>query len=289
MRRLWRCCCETPDLDAVLVIHAPAAGIDPGEVATAVAATADRRKPRSSQRPVLAAWLGEIAQEPATAALDQAAIPVFRTPEAAVRAFLYRVQHEQRQFVLRQIPTSRPDSPLDRQRAASLIDPALAAGRRSLNEADAMALLDAYAIPSVPTRVVADLDAAAAAARELGYPVALKIVSPQLPQKSSVGGVALDIVDKASLLRRGRHMLDAGGRQSLRARRSRACWYSACSAPCSRSSSISAWRPTRPSGRCCCSATPRCGRLAPPSPTSCRRWTRPWPTPCSTRRRSAAF
>ena len=70
-----------------------------------------------------------------------------------------------------------------------------------------MALLDAYAIPSVPTRVVADLDAAAAAARELGYPVALKIVSPQLPQKSSVGGVALDIVDKASLLRRGRHML----------------------------------------------------------------------------------
>ena len=198
---------QTPDLDAVLVIHAPAAGIDPGEVATAVAATADRRKPRSSQRPVLAAWLGEVAQDPARAALDQAAVPVFRTPEAAVRAFAYRVQHEQRQFVLRQIPTSRPDSPLDRQRAASLIDPALAAGRRSLSEPEAMALLDAYAIPSVPTRIVADLDAAATAARELGYPVALKIVTPRLPQKSSIGGVALDIVDKASLLRRGRDML----------------------------------------------------------------------------------
>ena len=56
--------------------------------------------------------------------------------------------------------------------------------------------------------MVPDLEAAAGAARELGYPVALKIVSTQLPQKSSVGGVALDIVDRAALLRRGRHMLD---------------------------------------------------------------------------------
>ena len=109
--------------------------------------------------------------------------------------------------MLQQIPTSRPDDPVDRERVAGLIGAALAAGRRSLDEPEAMALLDAYAIPSVPTRVVPDLEAAAVAARELGYPVALKIVSPRLPQKSSVGGVALDIVDKASLLRRGRRML----------------------------------------------------------------------------------
>ena len=53
----------------------------------------------------------------------------------------------------------------------------------------------------------AGCEAAAAAAPELGYPVALKIVSPRLPQKSSIGGVALDIVDKEALLRRGREML----------------------------------------------------------------------------------
>jgi acetyltransferase len=199
---------DNPDLDAVLAIHAPSAGVDGAAVAVALAASADRRRPRSSQRPVLAAWLGEIGQEAARAALEQVAIPTFRTPEAAVRAFLHRMQHEQRQFVLRQIPTSRPDSPVDRRRAAALIEPALAAGRRALNEPEAMALLDAYAIPSVPTRVVPDLESAAAAACELGYPVALKIVSPRLPQKSTVGGVALDIIDKASLLRRGRRMLD---------------------------------------------------------------------------------
>jgi acetyltransferase len=198
----------TPDIDAVLVIHAPAAAVDAAAVAAAIAVAADRRKPRSAQRPVLAAWLGEVGEEPARATLEAAAVPVFRTPEAAVRAFLHRVQHEQRQFVLRQIPSSRPDRPLDRERATGLIGSALAAGRRALNEPEAMALLDAYAIPSLPTRVVPDLEAAAGAARELGYPVALKIVCPRLPQKSSVGGVALDIVDKASLLRRGRRMLE---------------------------------------------------------------------------------
>ena len=197
----------TPDIDAVLAIHAPAAAVDPAAVASAVAATADRRKPRSAQRPVLAAWLGEVGAEAVRTAFEAAAVPVFRTPEAAVRAFLHRVQHEQRQFVLRQIPSSRPEGTLNRERAGQLIGAALTAGQRALGEPEAMALLDAYAIPSLPTRVVPDLEAAVAAARELGYPVALKIVCPRLPQKSSVGGVALDIVDKASLLRRGRRML----------------------------------------------------------------------------------
>lgn len=197
---------EAPEIDAVLVIHAPSAGVDTAAVAGAVAAAVDRRKPRSSQRPVLAAWLGT-ENEGVKNAFDQVALPMFRTPEAAVRAFLHRVQHEQRQFVLRQIPAVREEGQLDRQRAVVLIGGVLAAGRRVLSEPEAMALLDAYAIPSVPTRVVPDLEAAAVAARELGYPVALKIVSPRLPQKSSVGGVALDIIDKASLLRRGRRML----------------------------------------------------------------------------------
>ena len=200
---------DAPDIDGVLVIHAPAAGIDPGEVALAVATAADRRKPRSAQRPVLAAWLGGKSIEPARAPFEAAAIPVFTTPEAAVRAFLHRVHYDRSQFLLRQTPASRPDEPGDRHAAAdALIAPARAAGRRSLTEAESMALLGAYGIPVVATRLAVDLAQAASVAREIGYPVALKIVSRQLPQKSSVGGVALDIADKAALLRRGRQMLD---------------------------------------------------------------------------------
>ena len=178
-------------------------------MAAAVAAAADRRKPRTAQRPVLAAWLGGASGRRAHAVFEAVAIPTFGTPEAGVRAFLHRVQHERRQFVLQQTPASRPDDRIDRLASADrLLDPALAAGRRVLGEPEAMALLDLYGITGVPTRLAGDLEGAAVAARELGYPVALKILSPRLPRKSSVGGVALDIVDKASLLRRGRRMLD---------------------------------------------------------------------------------
>ncbi len=199
---------EAPDVDGVIVIHGRSAGIDPAAVAAEVAAVADRKKPRGSQRPVLAAWLGETAADAARPAFESAAIPVFTTPEAAVRAFLYRVQHERRQFLLRQIPVSRGGGPEEGEDAASrIIATALREDRRTLSETQAMALLDAYGIQSVPTRLAPDLAAAAAVADEIRYPVALKIVSPRLPQKSSIGGVALDIIDNAALMRRGRHML----------------------------------------------------------------------------------
>lgn len=200
---------DTPGIDGVLVIHAPAAGIDPAEVARAVATTADRRRPRSMRRPLLAAWLGETGLEQARAPLEAAAIPAFGTPEAAVRAFLHRVGYERSQFLLHQVPSSRLDDVAPRQAAAmAVIEPALARSRHALGEADAAAVLGAYGIPCVPTAVAGDLDAAAAAARALGYPVALKVLSAKLPRKSPVGGVALDISDKASLRRRGRQMLD---------------------------------------------------------------------------------
>ncbi|HKX94804.1 MAG TPA: GNAT family N-acetyltransferase, partial [Methylibium sp.] len=69
-----------------------------------------------------------------------------------------------------------------------------------LGDADAMALLAAYGVPVVPTRRVApDGDAAVAAAAEIGYPVALKIASPDILHKSDVGGVVLGLADEAAL------------------------------------------------------------------------------------------
>ena len=78
---------------------------------------------------------------------------------------------------------------------------ALAEGRDMLDELEAKALLAAYGIPVVPTRVDgrAQAEAAAAAARELGFPVALKILSPDISHKSDVGGVRLDLRDEAAL------------------------------------------------------------------------------------------
>ena len=197
-----------PEIDAILVIHAPTADVEPAEVAAAVAAGIDRTTPRSAQRPVIGAWLGERSIAAARAAFEPVAVPVFTAPEPAVRAFLHRVQHERRQFLLRQVPSSRPEGLEESPgKAGHVVSTTLKEGRRSLNEAEAMAVLDAYGIMGVPTRLAADLDEAAQAAASLGYPVALKVVSSKLALKSSVGGVALDISNEASLHRRGEEML----------------------------------------------------------------------------------
>jgi acetyltransferase len=80
------------------------------------------------------------------------------------------------------------------------IDAALAEGREWLSEAEAKAVFTACGIPVAATQVVAPTaEAAMAAAAQIGYPVALKIVSPQISHKSDVGGVALDIEHEAAL------------------------------------------------------------------------------------------
>jgi acetyltransferase len=83
-----------------------------------------------------------------------------------------------------------------------VFDGVRAAGRTMLNEAEAKAVLAAYGIPTVRTlEVQPTADAAVTAARALGYPVALKIVSPQISHKSDVGGVVLDLRDESTLRR----------------------------------------------------------------------------------------
>lgn len=199
---------KAPQVDGILAIHAPAPGIDPAAVAASITAGAGAARSSAGPRPLFAAFLGDASFQTARPVLERALVPVFAEPEPAVRAFLHRVQHERRQHLLQQIPSTRPDPFEPRRDAAqAILDQVLAAGRQELTEPEAMALLDAYGMASVATRIVRDLGEAAEAAQALGYPIALKIVSADLPQKSAAGGVALDIENEASLRRRGRELL----------------------------------------------------------------------------------
>ena len=154
-------------------------------------------------------------------ACEAAGVPTYATPERAVTAFVRRVQYQRNQEALLQTPQSSvlPFAP-DRARARSVIDGALAEGRDLLDEVEAKALLDAYGIPIVPTRVARSIDEAAAMAGDIGYPVVLKILSPQVSHKSDVGGVALDLADDAARAARragdGRTAADAASRCAAR-------------------------------------------------------------------------
>ncbi|HEY4412392.1 MAG TPA: acetate--CoA ligase family protein [Gaiellaceae bacterium] len=82
-----------------------------------------------------------------------------------------------------------------RPRVHAVPEPPLAIDPSALSEAAALALLADHGIPTVPTRLVHSADEAVAAARELGHPVVVKVVSPQIIHKSDIGGVALGLAD----------------------------------------------------------------------------------------------
>jgi acetyltransferase len=184
-----------PGANAVLMIHAPNAVVAPSEVARAVAPLA-----RASSRNVLGCWLGvQSVLEARTIAAD-AGMPAYRTPEDAVNGFMQIVHYRESQNLLMQVPASVGDGEPDRELARRLVRASLEKGRYLLADPDTKAILEAYGIPVVPTRAAATPGDAVRAAREIGFPVAVKILSPDVAQKSDVGGVTLDLDSDEAVL-----------------------------------------------------------------------------------------
>ena len=183
----------------VLFMHAPTAIVPSADIATALLPVV-RREPGQLQR-VLACWMGDPSVRAARSAFQDAGIPCYDTPEEAVRAFAMLRDYRHNQALLLEAPPAAGTPPVaDLQRVRDVVACVLAARREWLTETEAKSVLQACGIPVVATLVTATTaQAAVAAARSIGYPVALKILSPQITHKSDVGGVALNIEDDTAL------------------------------------------------------------------------------------------
>jgi acetyltransferase len=180
---------KDPGVDAVLVLHAPTAMAAADEVATACGALFAR-----SDRPILRCWLGSPGPPGSSTASGYA------TPEEAVEAFQHLVRYHHGQRLLLETPSSLPEGrPPDTNVARSIVAAALACGRATLTEVESKHLLSAYDIPVVDTRVARAASELPSLAAAIGYPVALKILSPDISHKSDVGGVALNLTSAQEL------------------------------------------------------------------------------------------
>jgi acetyltransferase len=131
-------------------------------------------------------------------------VPNFYTPENAVEAFSYLCAHRRNQSQLLEVPAALagggaiPRAP-DMAAIHAIRDAALAAGRTLLSEHESKALLRAFGLDVPASTIATGRDTAVAAARAIGFPVALKILSPDIAHKSDAGGVRLDLEDESSV------------------------------------------------------------------------------------------
>ncbi|HEY1259232.1 MAG TPA: bifunctional acetate--CoA ligase family protein/GNAT family N-acetyltransferase [Stellaceae bacterium] len=186
-----------PEADAVLVLNCPTALAQPEEAARAVIDVIANTEPAALRgRNVITAWLGEYSAQPARQLFAQARIATYDSPDSAVRGFLHRVEHRRNRELLMETPAARPDSfRPDLETAGRVIATALAAGKSWLGLKEVGAVLGAYGLPLVASGFAENPGQAASVAASIGFPVVLKIVSPDIVHKSDLGGVTLNLSD----------------------------------------------------------------------------------------------
>ena len=182
-------CLSDSGVDGLLVLLTPQAMTDPSAVARSLV-----RLGENSQKPLLACWMGDTQVAEGRHILRDARIPTFHTPEAAVEAFSYLVNYYRNQKLLLETPgpLSLGKAP-DIEGARMIIEGALSEGRKVLSESESKAVLHAFHIPTAPASVVRSPNEALVQAESLGFPVVLKINSPDITHKSDAGGVRLGI------------------------------------------------------------------------------------------------
>jgi acetyltransferase len=186
-----KACLEDPNVDGVLTILTPQAMTKPLEVANVIIELSNHYK-----KPLLTSWMGEAQVQESREAFNHAKKPSFRNPESAVDVFSFLSAYHQNQKLLMQMP-----GPLahhlepDVESARMIIEGALQDKRKILGEMESKALLSAFRIPVAQTMVARSPNEALLIAQQLGFPVAMKINSPDITHKSDVGGVRLNLVN----------------------------------------------------------------------------------------------
>jgi len=182
---------EGPEMNGALVITTPTSTMTAESVARAILAAK-----ATSPKPVVACLFGVNDLSREVALLEDNGVPTFTFPEEAAQGLGALARYQ----AWRTRPKAPVRSfPVDHAAARAVIDRARHDASIVLSDSAARSLLTAYGIRFPAVKFVQTLDEAVTAAEGIGYPVVLKVVSPDLSHKTDVGGVALGIRDAPSL------------------------------------------------------------------------------------------
>jgi acetyltransferase len=134
---------------------------------------------------IITSFMGYGAVHEANSILNANNIPTYSTPENAIKTYMYMYQYQRNVELIYETPEERPvDAAPPKRPIMAILRNAAKEGRELLTEDEAKRLLDYYNFPVVKTEVAATVEEAVASARQIGYPVVLKILSPQITHKT---------------------------------------------------------------------------------------------------------
>ncbi|WP_312269095.1 GNAT family N-acetyltransferase [Pseudescherichia sp.] len=198
---------DSADYDALLVIHSPSA-VAPGSESALALIDALKKHPRGKYVTVLTNWCGEFSSQEARRLFSEAGLPTYRTPEGTITAFMHMVEYRRNQKQLRETPALPSNLTADTAEAHKLLQQAIDEGATALDTHEVQPVLRAYGLQTLPTWIASDSAEAVHIAGQIGYPVALKLRSPDIPHKSEVQGVMLYLRTAAEVQQAAEAIID---------------------------------------------------------------------------------
>jgi acetyltransferase len=191
-------CLNDENVDGIVIIYTAQAVAEPVEVAKSIVELCKSRGHHN--KTILTSFMGYGAVEEANRIFSENNIPTYSTPEQAIKTYLYMYEYKRNLELQYETPEELPVDVVPPRRPLMVIMRNVASENREvINEAEAKTFLDYYNLPVVKTRVAQNEDEAASLASQLGYPVVLKILSPQIIHKTDAAGVILDIHDETEV------------------------------------------------------------------------------------------
>jgi acetyltransferase len=196
-----------PNSDGLLAVLCPQGMTNPAQVAESL-------KPYASGygKPVLASWMGGRLVSQGVRTLNEAGIPTFAYPDTAARVFSYMWRYSYNLRGLYETPSLAEEVETNDgacEQVAALVEKVRKSGRTLLTELESKKVLRLYGIPTVETCLAESESQAVAMARQVGFPVVLKIHSETITHKTDVGGVKLNLINEGAVAKAYREIESA--------------------------------------------------------------------------------